>query len=178
MKPISLLKYSLNVFLISLLAINLLKLLIVLFYFFNPDHDFFGGFSILPDEINNQPITKNYNWTTTLFGIDIISSILFIYLILKFKNLVSLLNTTDLFNFQQQKLFKNIGILLIIYAGIKWISLFIYKNFLESSPRTVTYDFDGTGSFWFVLILGLLFTYISYAFKEARFHREENELTV
>lgn len=178
MKPLALLKLLLNIFLILLLAINALKLLVYLFYLLNPDHDFFGGFSILPDEINNQPITKSDMWTKSLFAIDTFSSLIFIYIILKLKKLAFILYTLDLFNLTQEKLFKNLGYLFIFYAVIDWIPLFFYKNFIEASPRKITYVFNGTGTFWFVLILGLLFTYLSYAFQEARFQKEENELTV
>ncbi len=178
MKPLALLKLLLNIFLILLLVINTLKLLVYLFYLLNPDHDFFGGLSILPDEINNQPIIKNDIWTKSLFTIDTFNSLIFIYIILKLKKLVSLLNTLELFDILQEKLFKKLGILFIAYAVLDWLPLFIYKSFIESSPRTVVYSFDGTGTFWFVLILGLLFTYLSYAFQEARFQKEENELTV
>ena len=108
----------------------------------------------------------------------LLSRILFIYIILKFKHLVNLFFKGIIFSMEQIKIIAIIGKLIILAAVLNSLPVFIYKHFLEETPRTVSYDFGGVDSFWFLLAIGLFFIFLSKVFDNARKMKEENELTV
>ena len=109
---------------------------------------------------------------------NLLSRILFIYALFKFKQLISLFFKGIIYSIEQAKIISIIGKLIILAAVLNSIPLFIYEHFLQESPRTVTYNFGGVDSFWFLIAVGLFFMYLSQVFDNARIMKEENELTV
>ena len=178
MKTINLLKKALDIFIVLLILLKIYLLGLVIFYFLYPDLEFFQSFNLFPTRINQQPIKEQTVVTSFLWFIDILASLLFLFTIVKFKKFISGIQKESLFSINQEKSSKVIGILLLFYATIKWLPLFIYKHFLETSPRTVNYDVGDSDSFYFVIILGLLFIFLAKAFQTARIHKEDNELTI
>lgn len=177
MQTINLLKKALDIFIILLIITKIYMLSIVILYYLYPELTFFDHLTFF-ETIGDQPVGENSSARGLLGFIDSIASILFLFAIWKFKKFISAIKKEKLFSSKQEKASKNFGLILLIYAIFNWIPLRIYKDFIEKSPKTVNYGIGDSESFWFAIILGLFFIFLSKAFQNARNYREENDLTI
>lgn len=171
MKPLTFLKTILDILLIFLIIGILLPFIFAIFHFSSSEE-------LLPVVVNGQEIRRFNSLTYAIIILAFLSKGLFIYTVLKFRKLVHLFYKDEFFTASQIKETKLIGALMIITAAFNAVPVFIYKTFIEESPRRVSYNVGGFDSFWFILALGLFFIYLSRVFSNARMLKEENDLTV
>lgn len=132
----------------------------------------------IPLRVNDNLLTALNAEAYTVLGFVLVSRILFIYTVYKFKYLVRLFFKGKLLSVEQVRLVKVIGRLIVAVALLNTVPGFIYKTFFEPSPRRVDYGLASVDSFWFIIAIGLFFMFLSKIFENARIMKEENELTV
>tara|TARA_R100000935_G_scaffold22829_1_gene41942 strand:+ start:30 stop:563 length:534 start_codon:yes stop_codon:yes gene_type:complete len=133
----------------------------------------------IPFRIHEDLIESLNTQAYIILGFVILSRIIFIYTVIKFKHLVRLFFQGNFFSIAQIKIIRVIGKSIIIVAILNTLPSFIHKTFFEESPRTVTYgQVASIDSFWFIIAVGLFFIFLGRIFDNARILKEENELTV
>lgn len=170
-KPPVLLKIIIDILLILLILATIFSMIFFNILLWIPEDS-------IPFPIHPDLIDSFNEQAFTILGFEFLSWIIFIYTIFKLKKLVNLFFKGEFLSKEQIKITNIIGKLIIIVAILEKIPSFIYKNFLEESPRTISYGISSFGSFWFVLALGLFFIFLSRILDNARILKEENELTV
>ncbi|WP_394907392.1 DUF2975 domain-containing protein [uncultured Mesonia sp.] len=111
-----------------------------------------------------------YNW--------IIVSLLYIFTLKHFKDLVSDFYRKDFFSIHQINRLKNIGILILSIKAVQFLASFISILLTEAKIEFgfhINYDFTGT---LFHLVLGLFFLFLSTIFKIAQQNKNEINLTI
>ena len=171
MKPPILLKTVLDILFLFLILGTILYTILVGIFIWNAEES-------IPFRLDERLVESLNAEVFTILGLLLVSRILFIYTIFKFKRLVRLFFKGEIFSFQQVKMIRSIGRLIIIVALLDTIPGFIYQTFFEESPRRVNYSLAGIDSFWFIIALGLFFIFLGKIFDNARIMKEENELTV
>lgn len=171
MKPPILLKTILDILLILLILGTMLTIILTGVFLWSSEES-------IPFRVHEDLIDSLNTQVYTILGLVILSRIIFIYTIIKYKHLVRLFFKGDVFSKKQIKITGIIGKSIIIVAIFDTIPSFIYKTFFEESPRRVNYGLASIDSFWFILAVGLFFIFLSRIFDNARILKEENELTV
>ncbi len=111
-----------------------------------------------------------YNW--------IIVSLLYIFTLKHFKDLVSHFYRKDFFSIHQINRLKSIGILILSIKAVQLLASFISTLLTQGTIEFglhINYDFTGT---LFHLVLGLFFLFLSKIFKVAQQHKNEINLTI
>lgn len=140
----------------------------------------FSGETI-PFRINDIEITQFNTATAICMALELLGSLLFLFLIWNFRKLVRLFFKRKLFTREQIRKTGLIGKLSIGIAIIEALIPLIFNSFgnpQESLRVSLRFGGEGFGSFLFILALGLFFIYLSRIFENARVWKEENELTV
>lgn len=140
---------------------------------------FLSGYVIFGNESFDLPIKINGN---ELVVVDLnskiilvcfmISSLLIIYSLYLFKQLLRLFQLKIIFDLQVVQLLNKIGVILIFSAIISGVSGFIF-NFLK---RNISLSFE-LNSNVLLFSLGLFFIILSEVFTIAKSLKEENDLT-
>lgn len=132
----------------------------------------------IPFRVNDNLIASLNAEAYTVLAFVLVSRIIFIYTVYKFKYLVRLFFKGKFLNVEQVKLTKIIGQLIIVVALLDTVPGVIYQTFFEQSPRQENYGLASVDSFWFIIAIGLFFMFLSKIFENARIMKEENELTI
>ncbi len=170
-KPPVTLKIVLDILLVLMVVVTIVHIIFSVFILSNTEET-------LPFAVHPNFYDKLHTEVYFILLPSLLSRILFIYAILRFKHLVALFFKGVIFSLEQIKITGVIGKLILIAAILKSLPAFIYKHFIEEAPRTVNYNFAGVDSFWFIISIGLFFIFLSKIFDNARILKEENELTV
>ncbi|WP_324719786.1 DUF2975 domain-containing protein [Salinimicrobium sp. HB62] len=171
MKPPIILKTILDILFLFVIFGTIIFIIFVGIFIFNSEGS-------IPFRVNDNLIASLNAEAYTVLGFVLLSRILFIYTVYKFKYLVRLFFKGKFLNVEQVKLTRIIGQLIIIVALLDTVPGVIYQTFFEQSPRRVDYGLASADSFWFIIAIGLFFLFLSKIFENARIMKEENELTV
>lgn len=168
MKKLNILKTIVDLFWILSIIITPLMLLFIGFVLTNNNKD---GIPIRIQGI----LYDEHNLTTKLLLITtLISFIILVYTIFQFKNVLREFQKTKMFSTTVNKGFKNMGISLLIAAGLSGISSFLYPLLVKSRFELEL----SLSPFILMLCFGLFFMVLSEIFKIAKQAKEENELTI
>lgn len=115
--------------------------------------------------------------TILLIFFTLIGYSFFIAALYQLKVLVSLFVDRHFFTAATVKALRRIGAFLMVAALLMIIPVFLYESF-RSGNADIRISSVGPESFFFLIIISLFFTTLSYIFKEAMRLQEENELTI
>ncbi len=136
------------------------------------------GENFSPVNINGTEIITFDTPSTILISVKMIIAGLFICTIYILRKLVRNFFKGRLFTPFQIASLKIIGQLIILITILQGIVNFITPIIIEGEGTVgIKIDFS-FGSFWFILAIGLFFTFLSKVFENAKNLKEENELTV
>lgn len=171
MKPPIILKTILDILFLFVIFGTVIFLILVGIFMWNSEGS-------LPFRVNDNLISSLNAEAYTVLGFVLVSRLLFIYTVYKFKYLVRLFFKGKFLSVEQVKLIRIIGRLIILVALLNTVPKVIYQTFFEPSPRRVDYGLASVDSFWFIIAIGLFFLFLSKIFENARLMKEENELTI
>ena len=136
------------------------------------------GESFYPMTINGSIVTEITPSTIFIFSAELVIGGLILYTVYILRKLIRDFFKGKLYTHFQIATLKLVGQLIILITLAKGFLNFIGKILFESRvgiDLSMEFSF---GSFWFILAIGLFFIYLSKIFKNAKFLKEENELTV
>lgn len=171
MKPPILLKTILDILFILLIGGTVIFIILVALFMLNSE-------GTIPFRVNENMVQSFNAEGLTILGFILLSRIIFIYAVFRFKRLVRLFFKGEIFSVEQARATGIIGKLVVVVALLDTIPSFIYQAFFEESPREVKYGLASVDSFWFILVIGLFFIFLGKIFDNARILKEENDLTV
>lgn len=110
-------------------------------------------------------------------GLVMIGYGFFMAALFQLKTLVSLFVGRHFFTDETVRALKKIGSFLMLAALLMMIPAFLLENYLNAAAD-VRIGSVSPESFFFLVIISLFFTTLSYIFKEAKRLQEESELTI
>lgn len=172
---------------ITMRKLQILKALLDLFWFFSlisaiaiivfiPFY-LTGNAGEIPVTIKGQVIVNDDLFSKSVIAINVLSGLLFVYSVYLLRKVVKHFQNKDIFNADVIRYFGLIGKLIIAYALISNVALFIF-NAVKRNHLGLSLDFGGYDSFILSICLGLFFMVIGEVFKIAKNMKEENELTI
>lgn len=171
MRPPIILKTILDILFLFVIFGTIIFLILVGIFMWNSEGS-------IPFRVNDNLINSLNAEAYTVLGFVLLSRILFIFTVYKFKYLVRLFFKGKFLSVEQVRLIKIIGRLIVVVALLDTVPGVIYQTFFEPSPRRVDYGLASVDSFWFIIAIGLFFMFLSKIFENARLMKEENELTI
>lgn len=156
-------------FLVSLVASTFFQIALPIFYLYNPEMG-------MPLSINGKEILDRNMYAWIYLMIHFISSLIFIYGIIKVYQVVNELSFVRIFGDNVSKGLQQAGKAFIVSAIIYNVLIFIVNNNTENS---IISNFGATyNSLFFPLIIGLLLYVLGVVIKIAKSYKEESDLTV
>lgn len=140
--------------------------------------ELYSGEDFTEISVNGIEITELSTSIIILILGEFLVAALFIYTIYILRKLIRNFFKGKLFTVYQIASLKLIGYLIILSTLCQGIINFLAPILLtQRAEFRVELDLK-FGSFWFILAIGLFFTFLSKVFENAKNLKEENELTV
>jgi H+/Cl- antiporter ClcA len=174
MKILNTLRTCIKIFYYLALISLLISVVVIISIIF-----FQSGFSDV-FTINFKEYSVESKWETVMLIITAYIPVLVgfcaVYCLKKFVDDISL---TNLFSEKQVVFLRKIGVNIIVYIIVSYVISFILDVIYNRTTKIgFSYEDDLISNYFFILIIGLFFIFLSEIFKIAKQHKEENELTV
>lgn len=139
-------------------------------------------FIVSPDkfsiQVNDRIISELTPTTVILLTAELVIGGLILYTVYILRKLVRSFLKGKFFTSFQIAALNLVGQLIVIITLAQGFTDFLGKLLVEAKAHVAIGMDLSFGSFWFILAIGLFFMYLSKIFKNAKFLKEENELTI
>ncbi|WP_373058544.1 DUF2975 domain-containing protein [Zunongwangia sp. H14] len=171
MKPPFLLKTILDIAFILLILSFFGTSVVVFFYIFTNE-------PVIPIFINETEIPRATSAVKLLLVAEILGSALFLYTVFLIKKLIREFFRNKLFTRIQISLLNLVGQLIIFTTIVQGTIQFFEKIVMQQRLSFSIITEFSFGSLWFIIAVGLFFMYLARLFQQAKFIKEEHDLTV